>query len=148
MEQTERSGTKEYKLQTPVNYSEGSTQHSEHGESLKSRKIITCFFTRTESSASKGKAIPFKAWTGFEGSRSQISRQSAREVGKVVSCMDRPLLPSGNIPGIHLCQRLSQRQCHSAAGRIMLMKNSITPSGIKAATFRLVAQCINKLRHR
>ena len=30
----------------------------------------------------------------------------------------------GNIPGIHFCQRLSRPQGHSAAGRIMSMKNS------------------------
>ena len=30
----------------------------------------------------------------------------------------------GNIPGTHFCQRLSQPQCHSAAGGIMSMKNS------------------------
>jgi hypothetical protein len=37
MEQTERSETLAFKLQTPVNHPEESLQHSEHGESLKSR---------------------------------------------------------------------------------------------------------------
>jgi hypothetical protein len=37
MEQTERSETSAYKIQTPGNYPEESIQHSEHGESLKSR---------------------------------------------------------------------------------------------------------------
>ena len=55
---------------------------------------------------------------------SQISRQSAHEGGKVVSPTHRPPLPPGNIPGTHFCQRLSQPQGHSAAGRIMSMKNS------------------------
>ena len=36
MEQTECSETPVYKIQTPGNYPEESTQHSEHGESLKS----------------------------------------------------------------------------------------------------------------
>ena len=31
--------------------------------------------------------------------------------------------PPGNIPGTHFCYRLSRPQGHSAAGRIMLMKN-------------------------
>jgi len=37
MEQTECSETSAYKIQTPWNYPEESIQHSEHGESLKSR---------------------------------------------------------------------------------------------------------------
>jgi hypothetical protein len=37
MEQTECSETSAYKIQMPVNYPEESIQHSEHGESLKSR---------------------------------------------------------------------------------------------------------------
>jgi hypothetical protein len=37
IEQTEDSETLGYKFQTPVNRPEESKQHSEHGESLKSR---------------------------------------------------------------------------------------------------------------
>ena len=37
LEQTERSETSAYKIQTPGNYPKESIQHSEHGESLKSR---------------------------------------------------------------------------------------------------------------
>jgi hypothetical protein len=37
MEQTEYSEMSAYKIQTPGNYPEESIQHSEHGESLKSR---------------------------------------------------------------------------------------------------------------
>jgi hypothetical protein len=55
---------------------------------------------------------------------SQISRQSAHEGGKFVSPTHRPPLPPGNIPGTHFCERLSQPQGNSAAGRIMSMKNS------------------------
>jgi len=45
MEQTERSETSAYKIQTPGNYPEENIQHTEHGESLKSRMniIATCF---------------------------------------------------------------------------------------------------------
>jgi len=35
------------------------------------------------------------------------------------------LYPPGNIPGTHFCYRLSKPQGHSAAGRIMSMKNTI-----------------------
>ena len=37
MEQTECSGTSAYKIQTSGNYPEENIQHTEHGESLKSR---------------------------------------------------------------------------------------------------------------
>ena len=56
--------------------------------------------------------------------RSEISRQSAHEGGKVVSPKHRPPLPPGNIPGTHFCWRLSRPQGHSATGRVMSMKNS------------------------
>ena len=39
-EQTECSETSAYKIQTPGNYPEENTQHTEHGESLKSRRIL------------------------------------------------------------------------------------------------------------
>ena len=55
---------------------------------------------------------------------SQISRQSAHEGGKVVSRTHRPPLPPENVSRTHFCQRLSQPQDHSAAGRIMSVKNS------------------------
>jgi len=39
MEQTECSETSAYKIQTLGNYPEENIQHTEHGESLKSRKF-------------------------------------------------------------------------------------------------------------
>ena len=75
----------------------------------------------------KGKAIQLQAWTGPEGSmrmRSQISRQSAHEGGKVVRPSHRLPLTPGNIPRTHCCYRMSRIQGHSAAGRMMSMKNS------------------------
>jgi hypothetical protein len=39
MEQTECSETSAHKIQTPGFYPQESIQHSEHGESLKSRKL-------------------------------------------------------------------------------------------------------------
>jgi hypothetical protein len=52
------------------------------------------------------------------------------------------LYPAGNIPGTHFCYRLSQSEGHGAAERI------VTPTEIQPATPRLVAQCLNQLRHR
>jgi hypothetical protein len=43
MEQTECSETSAHKIQTPRNCPEESVQHSEHGESLKSRIQCFCF---------------------------------------------------------------------------------------------------------
>ena len=49
---------------------------------------------------------------------------TAQDGGKVVRLTHRPLLPPGNTPGTHFCQRLLRPQGHSAIGRIMSMKNS------------------------
>jgi hypothetical protein len=48
MEQTECSETSEYKIQTPGNYPEENIQHTEHGESLKSRIIQDIFNLKAE----------------------------------------------------------------------------------------------------
>jgi len=43
MEQTEYSETSAYKIQTPGNYPEENIQHTEHGESLKSRILYAYY---------------------------------------------------------------------------------------------------------
>jgi len=55
-------------------------------------------------SKGKGKAVPLKAWTSPEGSRSlrlPDVRQSAHKSDKVVSPTHRLPLPPRNIPGTH-----------------------------------------------
>jgi hypothetical protein len=74
------------------------------------------------------------------GLGSQISRQSAHEGGKAVSPMHRPPLRPSEI----LLLLISV----SAAGRIKSMKNSNDSIGNRTRDPRLVAQCLNQLRHR
>jgi hypothetical protein len=40
MEQIECSETSAYKIQTPGNHPEENVQHTEHGESLKSKRLV------------------------------------------------------------------------------------------------------------
>jgi len=66
------------------------------------------------------------------------------KVGRLPSLhIGRPYPPE-NIPVALFCLKLCQHQGHSVAESIML----VTPSGIEAATCRLVAQCLKQLRHR
>jgi hypothetical protein len=72
--------------------------------------------------------VPLQAWTdpdGFsmvEAPRFQDNRHM--KVVRLSALLTGRLYPPGNIPGTHFCLRLSQPQGHSAAGRIMSMKNS------------------------
>jgi hypothetical protein len=54
----------------------------------------------------KRKAVPLQVWSGPEGSRNlrfPDFMTTAKDGGKVVSLTHRPLLPTGNSPGTHLC---------------------------------------------
>ena len=82
---------------------------------------------KTSFSKGRGKAIPLQAWTGPEGSRRMrlLDFKTVEHKGsKVVSPTHWLPLPPRNIPGTHFCYRLSQPQGHSAAGRIVSIKNS------------------------
>ena len=79
---------------------------------------------------------------------SQISRQSAHEGGKVVSPTHRPPLPQ-EIFLVLICVRgwVNPRNIVRPEG-LCQWKVPMTLSGIEAATFQLVAQCLNQLRYR
>jgi hypothetical protein len=88
---------------------------------------------------------------GPECSRSfrlQGFKKSAHEGGNVVSPTHRPPLPPGNIPGTHFCKRLSRPQGHSAAGRIMSMKNSNDTMGNRSRDLPVCSAVPQPLRHR
>ena len=76
----------------------------------------------------KGKAIPLQAWTGPEGSRKveapRFQDNRHMKVVRLSALRTNRLYPPGSIHGTHFHYRLSRPQGHSAAGRIMSMKNS------------------------
>jgi hypothetical protein len=100
------------------------------------------------SKRKKGKDIPVTGHRGPLGcetsSLPHFLENRFTDGGEVVRLVrQRPFIPR-KIPGTHFCQRLSRPQGHSAAGRIMSIKNATTSSGIEPANFRPVTQCLNK----
>jgi hypothetical protein len=87
----------------------------------------------------KCKAIPLQAWTGPEGTRRlrllefqecphmKVVRLSAQRTGH--------LYAPGNTAGTHFFYRLTRPQGHSAAGRIISMKNSNDTIGNRTRDF-------------
>jgi hypothetical protein len=79
---------------------------------------------------------------------SQISRQSVNEGGKVFSPTYRPPLPPGTSPSTHFFRGRVNRRAIVRPEGLCQGKIPMTKSGIEPATFLLVAQCLNQLRHR
>jgi hypothetical protein len=95
----------------------------------------------------KVKQANYRPWQALRvpgGWGSQILRHLACEGGKVGSRTHRPPLPAGNIPGAHL----SRRQDHSAAGKIMSMKNSNDIIGNRSRDLSVCSSVLQPLRHR
>jgi hypothetical protein len=66
-------------------------------------------------------------------------------VGKVISPTHRPPLPPRKYSWYSFCLRLCRTQGHSAAGRVMSMKNSIDSIGNRN---RDLPHCLNQMCHR
>jgi hypothetical protein len=87
-----------------------------------------------------------------EGWGSQISRQSVYKSGKVVSFAPRPPFPPPPPQEIFLVLISVRGWVNPRAivlpEGLLQWKFSMTQRGIEPATFRFIAQCLNKLRHR
>jgi hypothetical protein len=86
-----------------------SSQPDQEGNKLECQKILMFIYpiyNHNWRSISKGKAVPFQAWSGPKGSRKlrfPDFMTMAEDGGKVISLTHRPPLPPGNKPGTHFC---------------------------------------------
>jgi hypothetical protein len=81
------------------------------------------------------------------GRGSQMSRQSAHEGGKVVSPTRRPPSPQETFLVLNFVRGWVNPRAIVRPEELCQLKIPTTPSEIESETFRLVAQCLNQLRH-
>ena len=108
-----------------------------------STRIKTCKIWK-QSHYRPGQALRFPGVWSF-----QISKQSAHEVGNVVSPRYRlPLPPRKYSRYSFMLEAESTPGATVRQEGLCQWEIPMTPSGFEPATFRLVAQCLNQLRHR
>jgi len=115
--------------------------------------VVQCTFTHKQYNKVKVKVMQFHYRPGESlripgGWGSKILRQSAHEGGKVVSPTHRPPLPQETFLVLISVRGWVNPRAIVRPEELCQWKNPVTPSRIEPATFRLVAQCLNQLRHR
>jgi hypothetical protein len=91
----------------------------------------------------KGKGIPLQAWTGPES-----SRRLRIPHFKTIGLRTRRLYPQGTFLVLISVRGWVDPRAIVRPEGLCQWKIPKTLSGIESATFRLVAQCLNQLRHR
>ena len=95
----------------------------------------------------KGKAVPLEAWSGPEGSRKlkfPDFMTTAQEGGKLVSLTHRPHLPPKIFMVLISVRGWVDPRAIVRSERLCQWNIPMTPSGINPATFRFVAQHLNR----